>query len=129
MDICEAVYGYLKTLPSVSDIVSDRIYPLLLPQKCTLPAVAYNKISINRTPALQADSDFCVQNVQLSCYAKSYAEVVHTANAIRNALKNYVGQMLDVFVQAVLTEFETENYDSATETYVYILELQFYFND
>ena len=129
MDICEAVYKYLKTDTAVCSKIKDRIYPLTLPQKCKLPAVVYNRVSVKRTPAMQVDSDFCVQNIQFSCYAKSYSDSVDTANIIRNTLKNYRGQMSDIFVQAVITVFESENYDLATESYVYIVELQFYFNE
>lgn len=129
MDICEAVYGYLIEEPSVINLISDRIYPLILPQKCKLPAVVYNKVSVKRTHALQVDSTLCIQNIQFSCHAKSYAQALNVVNVIRNLLKNYIGQMLDIFIQAVLTQFETENYNSETDTYTYILELQFYFNE
>ena len=47
MDLLEAIYSYLVKNESVKSKVGDKIYPILLPQDCTLPAIVYAPVVAN----------------------------------------------------------------------------------
>ena len=55
MDILESLYKYLSSNDKIRQIVTDKIYPLLLPQDCTLPAIVYAPVVANYDSALQGD--------------------------------------------------------------------------
>lgn len=129
MRLEEAVYAYLISQQNVHTKIADRLYPLLLPQKCQLPAVAYTLISMDRTPALQKDTGFVKETLQFSCHARSYKEAVSVIQLLRSALQDFSGEMSGVFVGAVLVESEMMDYESKTDTYSAIIEFEFHFNE
>ena len=129
MRIEEAVYSHLINNPAVAGIIAQRIYPLLLPQKCPLPAVAYTLVSMDRTPALQKDTGFVRAVLQFSSYAKTYEESVATAMVIKEAVQDFSGYMAGLTVMAVLINLEMALYDPATSEYALHLECEFQFNE
>ena len=129
MRIEEAVYSHLINNSAVSGLVANRIYPLLLPQKCPLPAVAYTLVSMDRTPALQKDTGFVRAVLQFSCYAKTYEESVAAAMAIKEAVQDFSGDMQGLTVMAVLINLEMALYDPATNEFALHLECEFQFNE
>lgn len=129
MRLEEAVYKYLIAQIAVFDKISDRLYPLLLPQKCQLPAVVYSLISLEKTPALQKDTDLIKQTLQFSCHSKSYAEAISIAEILRKVLQDYSGNMNGLFIGAVLVASETASYEPKTESYSAYIEFEFQFNE
>ncbi|MEA1961278.1 MAG: hypothetical protein U9N81_08430 [Bacillota bacterium] len=129
MHLEEAVYSYLITQTAVYEKIADRLYPLLLPQKCQLPAVAYTMVSVDRSPALQKDTGFVKDTLQFSCHAKSYSEAVSVAKLLRNALQDFNGNMNGIHIGGVLVVSETVNYESATKNYSAHIEFEFHFNE
>ena len=111
--------------PCVKSKISTRLYPLLLPQKCQLPAAAYRTISVNRIPALQRDTNFIKQALQFSCYAKSYAEAAAASDTLRDALQNFSGDMNGIRVGAVLINSEIITYEANTDNYSAHIEFEF----
>ncbi len=129
MRLEEAVYSQLISDSGASGLISDRLYPLQLPQKCPLPAVAYTLVSMERSPALQKDTGFVKAMIQFSCYAKSYEEAVATGKAIKDAMQDFSGDMQGLCVMAVLINLEMALYEESTEEYALHLECEFQFNE
>ncbi|MDA8227051.1 MAG: DUF3168 domain-containing protein [Desulfitobacterium hafniense] len=126
----EALYALLKSHADLAKLVSDRVYPLTLPQKCPLPAIAYQRVSGARMHALQGDTGYTMPVLQFSCWAGNYAECKVVAEQLRLCLQNFSGFMGGpdgVFVGAVLLESEIEGYEPDTGTYYTNLEFQFHY--
>ena len=58
MDLLEAIYSYLVKNKSVKSKVGDKIYPVLLPQDCVLPAIVYAPVVANYSSAHQGDTGY-----------------------------------------------------------------------
>jgi hypothetical protein len=129
MRLEEAVYAYLTSQPALHAKIADRLYPLLLPQKCRLPAVAYTLVSMDRTPALQKDTGYVRATLQFSCHARSYSEAVSVVQSLRGAMQDFSGNMNGVLVGAVFVASEMVDYEPKTETYSAHIELEFHFNE
>jgi len=54
--IKEFLYTTLKNTPAISAIVAARIYPNILPQDCTLPAISFSRVSASRGLLHSGDS-------------------------------------------------------------------------
>lgn len=128
----EALFAHLKGYTGLKNLVGDRIYPLILPQKAVLPAITYQKISGERLHKLQGDTGFTRPVYQLSCLAENYAQCKAVAEQLRLCLQNHSGLMggiEGVAVGAVLLEGELEGYESDTGTFYINMDFQFYYSE
>jgi hypothetical protein len=123
MRLEEAVSTYLQ------QFLSYKLYPLILPQNCILPAVVYTPVSKEITPALQIDTNFTKQTIQFSCYAKTYSEGVKLLEVIRDKLQNYAGLMADIKIGSVLILSENAAYEPVTAVYSVYIDFEFQFNE
>jgi len=89
----EALFAHLKDCTGLKNLVGDRIYPLVLPQKAVLPAVTYQKISGERLHKLQGDTGLTRPVYQLSCWAENYAQCKAAAEQVRLCLQKHSGLM------------------------------------
>ena len=123
MHIEEALVNHIK-----ANGIS-RIYPLVLPQKVTYPAVTYQKIAGEFEHSMGGDSGFAYPDYQISCFAKTYKEAKDTATTIRICLRNLMLMVDDIYIQALLIENEIDDYEYETEIYSVILEFRVFFQD
>ena len=71
-DICQAVYEKLCSDLNISRYVCGRIYPIVLPEDAPLPAIVYTPVLANYDSALQGDTGFVRQTMQLVCHDTTY---------------------------------------------------------
>jgi hypothetical protein len=76
---------------AVNAMVGDRVYPLLLPQQPTLPAIAYQRISSSHVHSHSGVSGYCTARVQFACYAQSFAEAASLGDKLRAAIDAWAG--------------------------------------
>jgi len=107
----------------------SRIYPLILPQKATFPAVTYQKIAGSWEHSMGGDSGFASPDYQFTCYAKTYPEAKETATALRLIMQNLSAVINGIYIQAVLIENETDDYENDTELYSVLLEFRVFYQD
>lgn len=110
----EALRAILTANAGVTAIVSTRVYPVVIPQAATLPAVAYQRISATREHNLGGPGGLTRVRFQLTMAAATYAAMKALANAVRVALDGYRGTVSGVFVQAALSEGEREQFVGET---------------
>ena len=116
MTIEEALQAYLSSKTEITNIVSDRIYPILLPQDSTYPALTYFKIS----GSVQHDVDIAYPWFQISSWAETYAEVKALAVVVKEVMQRYKGVMgggSGIKVPQIVFENELDLYDSETGIY------------
>lgn len=107
----------------------SRIYPLVLPQKVTYPAVTYQKIAGEWEHSMGGDSGFTSPDYQFNIYAKSYAEAKDTAKTLRLVLQNLSAEIGGMYIQAVLIENEFDDYEQETELYSVLIEFRIFYKD
>lgn len=85
-----AIRTLLLADATVAGLVADRIYPLVLPQKPTLPAVTYQRIS---TPIqyAQGGPSLATPRLQIDCWAGDYDSAKALAAAVAAVLSGYKG--------------------------------------
>lgn len=120
MKIEEALFSHLKSHAGLSALVGTRIYPQIMPQGVTMPAVTYQKISGPREYSHGGPSELAHPRFQLSCWAKNYSTAKDIAEQVRLALQAYRGTMGGaggVTVYGAFLENEIDLYESDTRLY------------
>jgi hypothetical protein len=109
----EGLFYYLDNYEDLAEEVDNRIWPTLLPQDPTLPAIVYTRIS---TPRLYKFEDtFLPQGrFQFDCYAEEFQEAKNVAADIKAALDLYSGSMGDYTVETCIIEDEMDIYEPET---------------
>ena len=94
-----------------------RIYPDILPQKPTYPALTYEIISDIPYRALAGDSGREVVRARIHCWAKTAAGRDDLSRKVRTALADFSGLMGTTAVSSVKFESWNNLYDDAPEVY------------
>lgn len=76
----------LKSASSVTGIVSNRIYPVLIPQGATLPAITYQRVSGWHEHTLQGYTGMENPQIQVDCWSNSYSTAKGLGLAVRDAV-------------------------------------------
>lgn len=120
MMIEEALFKHLKAHAGLSALVSSRIYPMVMPQKTSMPAVTFQRISTPREYTHGGYSGLAHPLFQISCWGEKYKDTRAVAEQVRLALQAYVGTMGGtggVEVQASFQENEIDFYDPGANLY------------
>ncbi len=133
-DICQAVYEYLCTDKAIQALVQGRIYPIVLPQDKPLPAIVYSPVVANYDSALQGDTGYVRQTIQIVCHDKTFKKARELSRLVKSALQDYKGDMCGLVIQAVFIKTDYEfngntalKYD--TEEYMSSIEFEIHFNE
>lgn len=128
----EALYRHLTSNYSIHAIAGDRVYPLMLPQSCPLPAVTYQKVSGERLHLLQGDTGYTMPVFQISSRAGTYAECKALAEQMRLSLQNFSGLMGGadgIDIGAVLLMGEVEGYEPDTNSWYNHMDFRFHYEE
>jgi len=113
MTIEEAVYTYLLGKTDITDIVSTRIYPVVLPQGTELPALTYMQVS----NPVHHDVDIAYPRMQISSWAEDYGDAKSLFYAVKEIMQRYKGVMggeSGVKVSQVIFLNSFDSYSQAT---------------
>lgn len=114
-----AIYELLTGDTVVTSIVSNRVYPLVAPQRVGAfqSHVVYQRISHLMNRPLNGPNGFTVDHWQFDCFSTEYDTAVTLAEAVRIALSDHVGtrdagghaiQRIRLLDGGETWEFETE---------------------
>lgn len=78
--------------PTVAGLVGTRMWPVRLPQKPTLPALVYQRISGVRIENLRGPASAAEPRYQIDAWAVTVAGAQELGAAVRRRLEAYVGQ-------------------------------------
>lgn len=115
-----ALYAYLSTEVSLAALVDDRIYPFRLPEGASLPAIAWQRISAQRTYTFDAfgtSGAYVRARVQFACWAETPLEAIDVGEALLGALSGYSGDMEGELIGSSTAQFEFDDYESQTRLY------------
>lgn len=120
----ESQYAYLV---AQSTAAGARIYPNVIPQDATLPAIAYQRISGPRVMKHSGASGLTFARMQYSCTAASYSAAKALLHQVRAALNGYTGTMGTggVKVEHCVVKNEVDGYNEVSDKAVARLDVQF----
>lgn len=119
-DVGKALRTKLLSYSTVTDLVSTRIYPDVMPQGAELPAIAYYKISTLREHTLLDCTRLAHSRIQVDCFAEKSNGGREMANDIAHAIRSsgicaFRGTVEGIAIQAV--EIDTgDSYDNDPPT-------------
>ncbi len=133
-DICQAVYDYLCSKEEIIAETGTRIYPVLLPENAPLPSIVYAPVLANYDSALQGDTGYVRQTIQIVCHDRTFKRARELSRLVKNALQDFHGDMCGLYIQAVFIKTDYE-YDANTslkfsmDEYMSSIEFEIHFNE
>ena len=94
--ISAAINTYLLTQSAVTNIVASRIYPVILPQKPTYPAITYRDDEHSFDESFDGQNGLVESFYEIDAWSDTYVGAETLATAVRAALMNYTGTMGNV---------------------------------
>jgi hypothetical protein len=126
--IIEDIAAFLAADAGVSALIGTRIYPMLLPQNATKPAVVYSQVSGVRVTTHDKAKNFTDQVYQLQCIADDPKSVKNLSEKVRQAMEGFQGTMGATNVQGVFMTAERDApYQLDSLTYRTDLDFRLYF--
>ena len=107
-----AIRTRLLNVTAVTSLVSTRIYPQVLPQGCTLPAVRYSLVSSSRETLVGGVSGFADSTVQVDAYAETYLDAQNVAEQIKLALMDWAGTSSDIEIRNIQLRNQMDMYEA-----------------
>ena len=87
----EVVWYKMVNDATLAALVGTRVYPLLVPQDATMPAIAYQKISSTKHQAHDGSSHLARSRFQFTVEADDYATAKATATAVKTCWDSFAG--------------------------------------
>lgn len=104
------IYSRLTGYAGLSALVSTRVYPSILPQSVTYPAVSFFRVSSERPHAMGVDAGVVIAMYQFDVWASTYTAARQVAKQLILALQRW-RTSTGVTVQDAFIEGETEFYE------------------
>ncbi len=104
------IYAHLSTVSGVSTYIGTRIYPVILPQDPTLPAITFQRIDTRKYYSFQGDNGGESPRVQIDIWSTGYDQGRSIATAIKTAMDAATAYKVIDFDQRDLYEPDVENY-------------------
>lgn len=116
MSIGEGLRTFLLADAQIEALISTGrplpgIYPVMLPQNPTLPAITYFKVSGRRVHSSTQALRLSGPRIQIDCWALTYAAAHALAELVRKRIDAYRGAMGSQDVQGVFFETERDLYE------------------
>lgn len=86
------LYNTLKNDTDITDLVDDRIFPIVIPEKTDYPCISYQSISDRDITTMNNDlPTLNFKRLQINIWSKSYLECKDLESKVRNAI--YLGEI------------------------------------
>lgn len=112
MDAGAAIFARLASATSAG----TRVYPHILPQSPTYPAVTYQQVSAVRTHAMGNTGPVVRVRMQVNLWGRTYAEARTLASETLARLGRFADTIGTTRVLDVLLDNEFDTYESETQT-------------
>lgn len=120
MSIYSVLRGRLTTASGVSALVDTRVYPLLLPQTPTYPALTYQRIS---NTAQNGSTALRQSRWQVNCWAETYVGAEALAAAVKAALEEWTDTDQATQVKMGRVVNELDDYDDEADVYRVMIDV------
>lgn len=113
----EGLHEHLRRDLTLAPLVSTRIYPLVLPQDPTMPAITYGRTGGARQRTLSGPSHIEEPEFAVTAWADTYTQAKHVAHKIVASLDGLSGALGGVEVLECWFVNEADDYDSTVQSY------------
>jgi len=100
----------LEAVAAVTNLVSSRIYPVILPQTPTYPAIVYEVVTTVRGQSHGGPHNLVQPRVQIDIFAETYEAAWDIEAAVRGALDGFSGALSGKKVWNVFHEDSNDLY-------------------
>lgn len=94
MTLADGIFALLSGESTISALVADRIYPLLLPEGVALPAITFQEIGGVSLPTFET-SGMQKPRFQFDVFGNTYEDANACRLALRKFLNGYHGTLVD----------------------------------
>jgi hypothetical protein len=119
----EGLVDYLLAYTPLTVLIGERVYPLILPQDPTLPALVYQRIGSVPEYSQSGYAGLTSARMQLTCWGTTLVSAKNTAEQVRLALGGYKGPMGMSTVGASFIENEMDDLDEETGLFRVIMDV------
>jgi hypothetical protein len=119
----EGLVDFLLAYTPLTVLIGDRVYPLILPQEPTLPAIVYQRIGGVPEYSQSGFSNLTPVRMQITCWGTTLMSAKNVAIQVKLALGGYRGPMGSSTVGAIFIEDELDDLDEETGLYRVILDV------
>jgi len=114
----ESIHYELRHDADITALVSNRIYPLLLPQEVTYPAISFQLISSQRIHDIGGPTGRAHPRIQIDCWAETYSGVKDLSNEVRLCLDGFKGTInAETDIGGIYLDGERDIYEVSIDIY------------
>lgn len=132
MTLEEALVAQALAGGSIASLISTRMYPSLIPQTATLPAVAYQRVATRRLTAHDGATAQAWATMQITCQGATYSSAKAVSNAIRARFDGVAGTWgsgTPVTVYRCTVETEVDSFESTNDASTVRVDLLIHYKE
>jgi hypothetical protein len=123
MTLHEAWWRWVKTRPAIAELLGERLYPNVLPDRVDLPAATYQRVGTDRERNLAGTSGLCRAVIELAIAAKTPEAGEQVADAVRQAIDGFQGDLGGVYAWEVSVEGQETGYDASLDRHFVVMSV------
>jgi hypothetical protein len=116
--IGKVIYNILSGSTEISNLVDDKIYPIVIPENTSLPTITYERRLLTETTK---DNNFYTVNFDINVYTDNYKDGIDIADKVDGVLNSFTDEIDDYFIQLIYNDGIDEMFNSG----VYIQKLTY----
>jgi hypothetical protein len=97
----KAIYTILSDDGGVSQLVADRIYPIVIDQGADMPAITYQQITGPRSHNVSGPIGWVQSRYQITAWAETNLQASDLATAIREVIDGYSGTSASLVIDHI----------------------------
>lgn len=133
MSVESQIVARLTGFVGLTALISSRVYPVIIPQKTSLPAVCYQRISTNRPSCFGGDAGIVQARFQIDCLAESEPGSTSGARAVASqvisALQRWRSSAGSPTVHDVFIDNQSEDYEPETKIHRVIVDIIVWYSE
>ena len=114
IDVLKVIYSLLMASTPVTDLVGDDIYPVIVPNKDdTGENIDYPLIVMRRTltpEPVKSCGNCDIATVEVMCFSTRYYESIDLAQAVRDTLDKFRGNVDGIIISDIRLDSVTEDF-------------------
>lgn len=111
----QAIVNILENDIDVSAIIGDRIFPVVIPQEKSLPAITYERVDTDPNDTKSGVSTLDVPLIDIDLWGKDFAVLKDLAKKIRTALDRFSGTKQGIIIQSIQYQNQIVGFSSEKE--------------
>lgn len=117
MRVEQNLVAFLKASSAITDIVQNRISPVVIPQSSALPALVYRRAGYDGAHTFTGAVKIPTVRIELTSWDDDYNGTKQLADELRKLLDGYSGQMGTMTAYFVQLTHEDDTYDTQLDLY------------